>query len=150
MGLPCNVCSRPASRSTPPACSNPGTATAAGSRHRRFPGYLFVRIILQWHEARWAPGVVRLVMDGVAPAAVPDAIVVGLKSRETDGLIELPPRPPLFKRGDAVRIREGPFARHLAIFEGMKPHERVEVLLAFLGSSQRVTLAIPLLRFVEC
>ena len=37
-----------------------------------FVSYVFVLIELQWHTARWAPGVVRLVMNGVGPAAVPD------------------------------------------------------------------------------
>jgi len=34
-----------------------------------FPAYAFVFIRLQWHAARWAPGVIRLVMDGVQPGA---------------------------------------------------------------------------------
>jgi hypothetical protein len=37
-----------------------------------FPGYAFVLIELQWHAARWSPGVLRLVLDGVQPAKVPD------------------------------------------------------------------------------
>ena len=36
-----------------------------------FPGYLFLAIELQWHAARTAPGVARLVMDGERPARVP-------------------------------------------------------------------------------
>src|SRR5260370_23149979 len=64
-----------------------------------FPGYLFVFIELQWHTARWAPGVVRLVMNGIGPAAVPDAVIEDLKGRETNGLIDLP-RPPKFRAGD--------------------------------------------------
>jgi Transcription termination factor nusG len=35
-----------------------------------FPGYAFVLIELQWSQARWSPGVVRLVMDGITPAVV--------------------------------------------------------------------------------
>ena len=58
-----------------------------------FPGYLFVWIELQWHTARWAPGVVRLVMNGIGPAAVPAAVIEDLKARETGGLIDLP-KPP--------------------------------------------------------
>ena len=38
-----------------------------------FPSYAFVLIELQWSQARWSPGVARLVMDGLAPAIVPDA-----------------------------------------------------------------------------
>ena len=55
-----------------------------------FPGYLFVFIRLQWHTAGWAPGVVRLVMDGTAPAVVPDGVIMALQARETGGLIDLP------------------------------------------------------------
>src|SRR5262249_51383604 len=43
--------------------------------------------------------------------------------------------------GDAVRILRGPFEGHLAIYHGMKPRQRVEVLLSLLGSRQRMTLA---------
>ena len=63
-----------------------------------FPGYAFVWIELQWHAARWAPGVVRLIMDGVAPAVVPAAVIDGLKAREINGAIELP-KPPKFRPG---------------------------------------------------
>ena len=105
-----------------------------------FPGYLFVFIRLQWHTARWAPGVVRLVMNGTAPAAVPDGVIADLKGCETDGLIDLPP-PPKFRAGDRVRVVRGPFAGHVGLYAGMKPRERVEVLLVILGGSQRVTLA---------
>ena len=105
-----------------------------------FPAYAFVFIRLQWHTARWAPGVVRLIMDGVQPAVVPDAVIAEIRKREVGGLVELP-KPPLAHPGDAVRILRGPFAGRLAIYAGMKPRQRVEVLLALLGSSQRVMLA---------
>src|SRR5262245_17691952 len=55
-----------------------------------FPGYCFVAITLQWHAARWTAGVVRLVMDGAAPARVPDAVIDEIRSRECGGLIALP------------------------------------------------------------
>jgi transcriptional antiterminator RfaH len=105
-----------------------------------FPGYLFVLIELQWSRARWAPGVTRLVMDGAGPAAVPDGVVAALRARERGGLIELP-RPPKFRPGDRLRVLHGPFIGHVGLYAGMKPRERVEVLLAILGGSQRVTLA---------
>ena len=105
-----------------------------------FPGYLFVLIELQWHTARWSPGVVRIVLNGTAPAAVPDGVIAALKAREMNGLIELP-KPPKFRPGDRVRVLHGPFAGHVGLYQGMKPRERVEVLLAILGAAQRVTLA---------
>ena len=48
-----------------------------------FPGYLFVWVELQWHPARWAPGVAALIMDGVGPAEVPDSVIVAIRSRES-------------------------------------------------------------------
>ena len=50
-------------------------------------------------------------------------------------------RPPKFRSGDRLRVTHGPFAGHVGLYAGMKPRERVEVLLAILGGSQRVTLA---------
>src|SRR5262249_6157684 len=40
-----------------------------------FPGYCFVLIQLQWHTARWAPGTLGLIMDGIQPAKVPDPVI---------------------------------------------------------------------------
>ena len=79
-------------------------------------------------------------MNGIGPAAVPEAVIEDLKGSETGGLIDLP-RPPKFRPGDRLRVMHGPFAGHVGLYAGMKPRERVEVLLAILGGSQRVTLA---------
>jgi transcriptional antiterminator RfaH len=102
-----------------------------------FPAYAFVFIQMQWHQARWAPGVIRLVMDGAAPARVPDAVIDEIRAREVRGFVELP-KPPPAQFGDTMRILRGPFEGRLAIYAGMKPRARVEVLLGLLG---RVTLA---------
>jgi transcriptional antiterminator RfaH len=102
-----------------------------------FPGYAFVLIELQWHAARWAPDVVRIVLDGAAPARVSDGVIDEIRSRERGGLVELPPR---LRRGDAVRILRGPFREQLALYQEQAPHERVAVLLALLGGQRRLTL----------
>ena len=104
-----------------------------------FPGYAFVRIALQWHAARWCPGVVRLVMNGLQPARVPDEVIAEIQDREHNGAVKLPRR--TLKRGDRLRISAGPFRGHLAIYACMAAHERVAVLLQVLGGPQRVTLA---------
>jgi transcriptional antiterminator RfaH len=104
-----------------------------------FPGYAFVRITLQWHSARWCPGVVRLVMDGLQPAKVPEAVIEEIRGRERNGAVELPKR--RLQYGDRVKILAGPFRGHLAIYAGMSAHERVAVLLQILGGQQRATLA---------
>jgi transcription antitermination factor NusG len=46
-----------------------------------FPGYAFVLIELQWHAARWSPGILRLVLDGDRPAKVPDKVIADLKGQ---------------------------------------------------------------------
>jgi transcriptional antiterminator RfaH len=113
-----------------------------GQRQRElalFPGYAFVLVQLQWYAARWCPGVVRLVMDGLQPAKVPDAVIEEIRGRERNGAVELPKR--RLQYGDRVKILAGPFRGHLAMYAGMSGPERVTVLLQILGGQQRVTLA---------
>jgi transcriptional antiterminator RfaH len=104
-----------------------------------FPGYAFVLIELQWHAARWSPGVLRLVLDGVQPAKVPDKVIIELKGREKNGLVTLAP-PPGLRPGDRVLIKHGPFTDHLGLYEGQMPHERVAVLLTLFGARRRIGL----------
>ena len=75
-----------------------------------FLNYCFMWIELQWHGARWAPGVARLVMDGERPARVPD-VIDELRKREVGGLIELS-RPSAFRSWwDASRPDDEPTER---------------------------------------
>jgi transcriptional antiterminator RfaH len=105
-----------------------------------FPSYVFVAIVNGWWSAQWCPHVRRLILNGAVPAVVPDRVIAEIQSRERDGLVELP-RAAKFRMGSPVRITQGPFTGHVGLFQGMRPHERVEVLLAILGAAQRVTLA---------
>jgi transcription antitermination factor NusG len=79
-------------------------------------------------------------MDGITPARVADYIIDDLRKRERNGLIELPKREK-FRAGEAVRVTQGVFNGHVGLFAGMRPRQRVEILLQLLGSVQRVTLA---------
>src|SRR5262245_11045687 len=97
-----------------------------------FPGYCFILITLQWSNACYAPGVRRIILDGEVPARVPDRIIDDLRKREHNGLIELP-KPRVLRAGDPVRVLRGPFAGHLALYDGMQPRDRVAILLALLG-----------------
>ena len=105
-----------------------------------FPGYCFLLVQLQWRHAHYCPGVIRLVMNGLQPAGVPDVVIEEIRVRERNGAIELPRRS--LKPGDQVRILSGPFHGHCAIFVGMKPRARVEALLSLLGVQTRVTLRV--------
>ena len=107
-----------------------------------FPGYLFLWVVSGWWNARWAAGVRRLVMDGQQPARVPEAVIAEIRSRENRaGFVELLPKPTGFHAGDRVRVITGPFTGQLALFHGMRPHERAFVLLQLLGGEQRIELA---------
>jgi transcription antitermination factor NusG len=101
---------------------------------------LFVLIELQWHGARWCAGVRNLIMDGMAPARVPDRVIAEIQSRERNGLVELP-RLPRFKPGDTVRIGRGAFQGRLALYDGQPAPERIAVLLQLLGAERRLELA---------
>jgi transcription antitermination factor NusG len=109
-----------------------------------FPAYSFVLIELQWHAARWAPGVAALVMDGDRPARVPDAEIASLRAREHGGFITLPkaPKPSTgLHLGDRLRVRSGPFIGLDGLYAGMAPRDRIVVLLRILGAKREVALA---------
>ena len=112
-----------------------------------FPGYLFLWVVSGWWDARWSPGVVRLIMDGLMPARVPEAVISGIKSRERAGLIELPKL--RLEPGARVRVLQGPLQDHIGLLAALRPHERVLVLLQLLGGQQRVELARSSIEAIE-
>jgi transcriptional antiterminator RfaH len=75
----------------------------------------------------------------VCQVGVADGIVAAIRSRERNGLVELP-KPPRLKRGDRVQIVQGPFRELLALYVGQTSPERVAVLLQFLGGQHRTEL----------
>jgi transcription antitermination factor NusG len=83
-------------------------------------------------------------MDGDRPAHVRDGVIEDLRSRERNGLVQLPPAPkPVapFAAGDELRVRVGPFTGLHGLYAGMAPRERIFVLLRMLGSERTVELA---------
>ncbi len=105
-----------------------------------FPQYIFARLDLTAHyfDIRYMPGVSGLVSTGWAPAVVPDAIVDSVRSRCTDGIVILPPKP--LRAGEHVRFTEGAFRDFEAIFERyLSGAKRVAILIRTLeGSAMRV------------
>jgi len=113
-----------------------------------FPGYLFLWVVRGWWDARWSPGVIRLIMDGEQPAHVPDAIISEIRSRERNGFVELPKVRGLVP-GMRVRVVSGPLSEKIGMLAALRPHERVLVLLSLLGGQQRVELAGNAIEAVE-
>lgn len=105
-----------------------------------FPGYLFVslnRNVSPWHAINATRGVSRLVSSSAGqPGSLPRPFIDGLIARcDAQGRL-LPP--PMFQRGEEVRILSGPFASLTATVEHMAPQQRVWVLLDILGGQKRV------------
>jgi transcription antitermination factor NusG len=105
-----------------------------------FPCYGFVVAQPQWHRARWSIGVVMLIMDGEHPATLGDEVVEALRRREVGGAIELA-KPRGLRSRDRVRVTRGLMIGQVGIYAGMRPRERVEVLLTLLGTLRPVVLA---------
>jgi len=99
-----------------------------------FPQYVFARlhITTQFFQVRYMPGVTGLVSTGCEPLAVPTAIVDSVRSRCTNDILQLNPTP--LRRGEDVRIIDGPFRDLDAIFEGyLSGTKRVAILMKSIG-----------------
>ena len=63
-----------------------------------------------------------------------------IRSRERNGLIELP-KPPSFRPSDRIQITRGALQGHIGFYAGTRVGERIEILLGLLGGQQRAVLA---------
>lgn len=107
-----------------------------------FPRYLFVLTEGPWRFLLGTYGVVDLVWQGGKPAVLPAKTVTDLKAREDQqGLIRLPDKADFrFNDGDKVRVSEGPFSGYIGVYSCDPAHERVKVLLEFLGRQATVSI----------
>lgn len=105
-----------------------------------FPRYLFVRTTGRWRSLLGTFGVTELIMQGDSPAVMPCREIEQLRAREDeDGNIVLPTQKcPKFVQGDTIRVTEGPYKGFMGIVDGLAPHDRVKILLEFLGRHCRV------------
>jgi len=108
--------------------------TLLGRKRERkplFPGYVFVhaRLKKDYHRLRYTRGVASFVKFGDRPAAVPEEIIENLHARmHEDGTVKMFSRP--LKKGDPVRISEGPLAGFEGVFlETLNDGDRVALLL---------------------
>jgi len=107
-----------------------------------FPGYLFARLdmVLMGKAVRYAPGVRDFLKFGNRITELGIEVIENLRERCPNGVAQVQPR--LYKVGQPVKIREGPFAGLEAVFEHeMKGSERVAVLIEVLGRQTRLVLA---------
>jgi transcriptional antiterminator NusG len=106
-----------------------------------FPGYIMVEMKMDeqsWYVVRNTPGVTGFVGSGTKPVPLDDEEVKAiLKQMEA----ETPRIRVGFKRGQSVRIAEGPFAEFTGMVEEVNPEKgKVRVLLSFFGRETPVEL----------
>lgn len=110
-----------------------------------FSRYLFVHMdtgAARWRAIQSTFGVSHLVCNGDLPAAVPDAIIDNIRSREDDsGMVAMGNPPPPFDKGQVVKVLTGPLAEQVGWFEGVSDEERVILLLELLG--RKVQVRVP-------
>jgi transcriptional antiterminator RfaH len=107
-----------------------------------FPRYLFIRLGQDGSAKSWGPirstkGVGALVRFGHEPARAEDALIALLKAREA-GAEDGPE--PLFRKGERLRVSEGPFAGIEGIYQMTDGEQRVMVLIDFLNKPVALSL----------
>jgi transcriptional antiterminator RfaH len=108
-----------------------------------FRSYLFVKTADRWLPLLSTYGVLRVIMSGAAPALVSQQEIDKLKAREdADGFLRLEKPPPQhFGSGDKVRITKGLYAGRDAVYDGVGPQRRVQLLLDYLGRKSKVLIS---------
>ncbi len=111
-----------------------------------FPHYLFVKADLlspYVPNLRLLPGVRTLVHFAGQPAVVADDVVDHIRRRVEANKASTTLADHLYKPGQTVHIRTGPFAGLDAVFQcGLKGTERAQVLLEVLGRLTRLELDV--------
>jgi transcriptional antiterminator RfaH len=117
--------------------------TLVVSEEPLFPRYLFIYLdtnesAKSWGPIRYTRGVNRLVSFGSEPAKVDMRLVQVLKSNETALLTE--PQP-LFKLGEKVTLKEGPFSGIEAIYQMPEGESRAIVLIELLSKPTKLSVS---------
>ena len=116
-----------------------------------FPRYLFVAMdpdAGRWWSIRSTVGVSNLVFFGSRPAAVPPEIIAEIETRQDEkGLVKTHAGCG-FKKGDRVRIIDGPLNDLEGLFDGSTDEDRVTVLLNLMG--REVKVRVPLETVYAC
>ncbi len=115
-----------------------------------FARYLFIRLSTCQSGQSWGPirstqGVSRLVTFGAEPAKV-DAQLIELLRLQGDTMREKTQR--LFKQGDCVQIKDGPFAGLQGIYQMTSGEQRAMVLIEILNKPSRLSFSPANLRKV--
>ena len=109
-----------------------------------FPRYIFVGMdlgVARWRSVNGTRGVSYLLMTHDSkPASVPTRVLDDLRSKELAEGVVLLGSLVTFTKGEKLRITEGAFKDHIAIFDSMDDQSRVRLLLTFMGREMNMAL----------
>ncbi len=105
-----------------------------GISHPFFPRYLFARLALPEDTSwvRWTPGLVNIVNTDGAPIPIQDGVIETLRE-QVEALAETRAAQGRFRRGERVRITDGPFQGYEGVFDRrLSGAGRARILVQFL------------------
>jgi transcriptional antiterminator RfaH len=104
-----------------------------------FPGYMFIRFDRaesEWHKINNTYGVSRLVTFNSILKPMPTRFIDNLmKQYDTSGKL-LPIKK--FRKGDQVKVLEGPFTDFIAIVETYETDQRIWILMDLMGRETKI------------
>lgn len=107
-----------------------------------FPGYVLVEMVMDdqaWYVVRNTPGVTGFVSSGAKPVPLQDSEVrriLRLDQQEDQPVVAI-----TFKKGENVKIIDGPFQEILGIVDEVSPERnKLRVLVTFFGRETPVEL----------
>ena len=104
-----------------------------------FPGYMFIKFDkakLGWHKINSTYGVSSLVTFNSTVKALPTIVIDSLKARYGLSGKLLPIEK--FKKGDQVKILDGPFANFIATVEKYEADQRIWILIDLMGRMTKI------------
>lgn len=107
-----------------------------------FPGYVLVEMIMNeqsWYVVRNTPGVTGFVSSGTTPVPLQESEV--RRILRLDEPVEEPSITISFKKGENIKIIDGPFTEFLGIVDDVMPERnKLKVLVTFFGRETPVEL----------
>jgi transcriptional antiterminator RfaH len=105
-----------------------------------FPSYVFITAIADWSPIQNCFGVKTILMACTGrPAQLADSVIALWRSKERNGLVELP-QPPKFRAGQRLIITRGSLKNRSVIYVGQSAKEREAVLIDMLGQHVKITV----------
>ena len=104
-----------------------------------FPGYMFIkfnRTDTEWHKINNTYGVSRLITFNSILKPIPTTFIDSLIKRY-DSLGKLIPIVEM-KKGDKVKVLEGPFANFIATVEKYESEQRLWILMDLMGRTTKI------------